>query len=31
MSLGERLYRLTLRAYPSRHRADYGSDMLEAF
>ena len=31
MSLGEHLYRLTLRAYPSQHRADYGRDMLEAF
>ena len=31
MSLGERLYRLTLWAYPSQHRSDYGSDMLEAF
>jgi putative ABC transport system permease protein len=31
MSLGERLYRWTLRAYPSHHRADYGPDMLEAF
>ena len=31
MSLGERLYRLTLRAYPSDYRADYGSDMLRAF
>ena len=31
MSVGECLYRLTLRAYPSQHRADYGPDMLEAF
>ncbi len=31
MSLGERLYRLTLRAYPSHHRAAYGPDMLGAF
>ena len=31
MSLGERLYRLALRAYPSRHLADYGPDMLGAF
>jgi putative ABC transport system permease protein len=31
MSLAERLYRLTLSAYPSHHRKDYGPDMLGAF